>query len=111
MMEKTLTDKNWGKEVLNSNIPVMVDLWAEWCAPCFMIAPAVEEIAKKYEEKIKVGKLNIDENPDITGKYRVMGIPTLLFFNGGEEVDRIVGVVPKKDIEEKIEKILENKSA
>lgn len=110
-MEKTFTNENWEKEVLNSNLPVMVDLWAEWCAPCLMISPAVEEIAKKYEEKIKVGKLNVDKNPDITGKYRVMGIPTLLFFNGGEEADRIVGVVPKKVIEKKIEKILENKRA
>ena len=109
-MEKTFTDENWEKEVLKSPVPVMVDFWAVWCAPCFMIAPAVEEVAKKYEGKVKVGKLNVDENPATAGKYGVMGIPTLLFLNGGEVVERIVGVAPKKGIEDKIEKILENKN-
>lgn len=106
-MEKTFTDKNWRKEVLNSNIPVMVDFWAEWCAPCSMVAPAVEQVAQKYEGKVKVGKLNVDESPAVAGKYSIRGIPSLLFFNGGEEVDRIVGVAPKKVIQDKIEKILE----
>jgi len=109
MSEKVFSDENWGKEVLNSNIPVMVDFWAQWCAPCFMIAPAVEDIAREYKGKIKVGKLNVDENSVTARKYKIMGIPTLLFFNGGEEVDRIVGVVSKKVIEDKIKKILENK--
>lgn len=109
MPERTFTDVNWEKEVLNSEFPVMVDFWAQWCSPCFIIAPAVEEIAKEYEGTVKVGKLNVDENPEVAGKYRVMGIPTLLFFNGGELVDKIVGVAPKKVIKDKIERILENK--
>ena len=105
-MPEIFTDNSWKTEVLNSALPVVVDFWAEWCMPCHMISPIVEEIAKEYEGKIKAGKLNVDENPDVAGKYRVMGIPTLLFFNGGEVVDRIVGVVPKKVIEDKIEKTL-----
>lgn len=108
-MEKTFIDENWEDKVLNSNIPAMVDFWAGWCTPCSMVAPIVEEIAKKYPERIKVGKLNVDENPAIAGKYRIMGIPALLFFNG-EERERIVGVVPKKVIEDKIEKMLKEKA-
>ncbi len=107
MPEKIFNDENWKKEVLDSNLPVMVDFWAEWCMPCFMIAPVVEEIAKKYEGKIKIGKLNVDKNPALAEKYNIRGIPTLLFFKKGKIVDRIVGVAPKKVIESKIEKILE----
>jgi len=111
MAEKIFTDKNWESEVLNSDLPVMVDFWAEWCMPCYMIAPAVEKVAEAYDGKIKVGKLNVDENPVTAGKYRVMAIPTLLFFNEGKLVDRIVGVVSKKVIEDKIEKILEKEKS
>ncbi len=110
MSEMTLTDQIWDNEVLNSDLPVIVDFWAEWCAPCFMIAPVVEQIGEEYEGKIKVGKLNVDENQVTAGKYQVMAIPTLLFFNGGKLVDRVVGVVPKKILVEKIEKILEEKN-
>lgn len=110
MSEMTLTDQIWDNEVLNSDLPVIVDFWAEWCAPCFMIAPLIEQIGEEYEGKIKVGRLNVDENPVTAGKYRVMAIPTLLFFNGGKLVDRVVGVVPKKILVEKIEKILEEKN-
>ncbi len=110
MSEMTLTDQTWDNEVLNSNLPVIVDFWAEWCAPCFMIAPLIEQIGEEYEGKIKVGRLNVDENPVTAGKYRVMAIPTLLFFNGGKLVDRVVGVVPKKVLVEKIEKTLEEKN-
>jgi thioredoxin 1 len=110
MSEMTLTDQAWDNEVLNSDLPVIVDFWAEWCAPCFMIAPIVEQIGEEYEGKIKVGRLNVDENSVTAGKYRVMAIPTLLFFNGGKIVDRVVGVVPKKILVEKIEKILEEKN-
>lgn len=110
MSEMTLTDQIWDNEVLNSDLPVIVDFWAEWCAPCFMIAPLVEQIGEEYEGKIKVGRLNVDENQVTAGKYRVMAIPTLLFFNGGKLVDRVVGVVPKKILVEKIEKILEEKN-
>jgi len=110
MSEMTLADKTWDNEVLNSDLPVIVDFWAEWCAPCFMIAPLVEQIGEEYEGKIKVGRLNVDENQVTAGKYQVMAIPTLLFFNGGKLVDRVVGVVPKKILVEKIEKILEEKN-
>jgi len=106
MAEVTLTDQSWDNEVLNSNLPVIVDFWAQWCAPCSMIAPMVEQIGKKHEGKIKVGKLNVDENPLTAGKYQVMAIPTLLLFNGGKLVDRVVGVVPKKILVEKVENIL-----
>jgi len=110
MSEMTLTDQIWDNEVLNSDLPVIVDFWAEWCAPCLMIAPLVEQIGEEFEGKIKVGRLNVDENQVTAGKYRVMAIPTLLFFNGGKLADRVVGVVPKKILVEKIEKILEEKN-
>lgn len=110
MSEMILTDQTWDNEVLNSDLPVIVDFWAEWCAPCSMIAPVVEQMSEEYEGKIKVGKLNVDENQVTAGKYQVMAIPTLLFFNGGKLVDRVAGVVPKKILVEKIEKILEEKN-
>ncbi len=110
MSEMTLTDQTWDNEVLNSDLPVIVDFWAEWCAPCSMIAPVVEQMSEEYEGKIKVGKLNVDENQVTAGKYQIMAIPTLLFFNGGKLVDRVAGVVPKKILVEKIEKILEEKN-
>ena len=110
MSEIDLTDQTWDNEVLNSDLPVMVDFWAEWCAPCLMIAQMVAQIGEEYEGKIKVGRLNVDENPVTAGKYRIMAIPTLLFFNGGKLADRVVGVVPKKILVEKIKKILEGKS-
>ena len=110
MSQITLTDQTWDNEVLNSDLPVMVDFWAEWCAPCFMIAPVVEQIGEEYERKIKVGKLNVDKNPVTAGKYQIMAIPTLLFFNSGKLIDRVVGVVSKEILVEKIEKILEEKS-
>jgi thioredoxin 1 len=110
MAEINLTDQIWDSEVLNSALPVIVDFWAEWCAPCFMIAPVVEQIGQEYEGKIKVGKLNVDQNPLTAGKYQIMAIPSLLFFNGGKLVDRVVGVVSKRILVEKIEKILEEKS-
>lgn len=110
MSEMTLTDQTWDNEVLNSDLPVIVDFWAEWCAPCSMIAPVVEQMSEEYEGKIKVRKLNVDENQVTAGKYQIMAIPTLLFFNGGKLVDRVAGVVPKKILVEKIEKILEEKN-
>ncbi len=110
MSETDLTDQTWDDEVLNSDLPVMVDFWAEWCAPCLMIAQMVTQIGEEYEGKIKVGRLNVDENPVTAGKYRIMAIPTLLLFDGGKLADRAVGVVPKKILVEKIKKILEGKS-
>ena len=106
MSERTFTDQTWDQEVLNSDLPVVVDFWAQWYRPCSMIAPVVEEISQEYEGKIKVGKLNVDENPITPGKYQVKAIPTVLFFKGGKLVDTVVGVVPKKVFVEKIEKMI-----
>jgi len=106
MSERTFTDQTWDQEVLNSDLPVVVDFWAQWCGPCSMIAPVVEEISQEYEGRIKVGKLNVDENPITPGKYQVKAIPTVLFFKGGKPVDTVVGVVPKKAFVEKIEKMI-----
>jgi thioredoxin 1 len=106
----SLSEQSWKDEVINSEFPVVVDFWAEWCAPCHMITPILEELNKEYEGKIKVGRLNVDENPTIAGEYRIMGIPTLLFFRSGKLVDKVVGVVPKKALQDKIEMILKEES-
>lgn len=98
-----LTVDNWDKEVLQTNSLVMVDFWAAWCGPCRMIAPIVEELAKEYAGKIKVGKLNTDENPDVASKYKIMGIPTIMFFKDGQKIEQIVGIVPKSQIKTKID--------
>ena len=104
--EAVFTDNNFDEEVINSESPVLVDLWAEWCGPCRMIGPVIEEIANEYEGKIKVGKLNVDDNQKTAAKYGIRSIPTLLFFKGGELVDQIVGAQSKTKIAEVIEKIL-----
>ncbi|MGE0883391.1 MAG: thioredoxin [Blastocatellales bacterium] len=87
-----VTDANWATEVLGSDQPVLVDFWAAWCGPCRMLAPTVEAVAEKYQGKAKVVKLNVDENIDSPAKYGIRGIPTLVLFKNGEEVDRHVGV-------------------
>lgn len=87
-----ITDGNWDAEVLKSDQPVLVDFWAPWCAPCRMIAPTVEAVAQKFDGKAKVYKINVDENIETPGKYGVRGIPTLILFHNGQEVDRHVGV-------------------
>lgn len=99
------TDK-FDEEVLKSDVPVVVDFWAVWCGPCRMVAPIVDEISKEYEGKLKVLKLNTDENPDVAGKYRIMGIPTLMFFKDGQTVDQVVGAVPKSQLKSKIDALL-----
>ena len=105
-MAETFTSGNWNEKVLQSDKPVLVDFWAEWCGPCRMIGPIVEEIAKEYDGKAVVGKLNDDENGDIAGNYGIRSIPTLLVFKGGQIVDKIVGAVPKPSITQKIDAAL-----
>lgn len=101
-MEIKLTGNNFKKEILDSDIPALVDFWAPWCGPCNRVAPTVEKIAKEYQGKLKVGKLNVDEAPDVASQYNIMGIPTLMIFKNGKVVEVIVGVEPKEYIEEKI---------
>lgn len=102
MKPVTITDDNFEQEVLQSDIPVLIDFWAAWCGPCRMIAPIVEELAQEYDGKIKVGKLDVDENQQTAVKYGVRSIPTVLFFKNGEVADNIIGAVPKAAFEEKI---------
>ncbi len=97
------TDANFDEEVIKSDIPVLVDFWAVWCGPCKMIAPFVEELAIEYQGKVKVGKLDVDNNPDVSVKYGIRSIPTLLIFRDGEIVDQIIGSVPKQAIAQKLD--------
>ncbi|HAV22155.1 MAG: thioredoxin [Ignavibacteria bacterium GWA2_55_11] len=101
-----VTDANFDTEVLKSDKPVLVDFWAVWCGPCKMIAPAVEEIAKEYDGKLKVGKLDVDNNQQVSMKFGIRSIPTLLIFKSGRVVDQLVGAVPKRTLVEKITKHL-----
>ncbi len=91
----TLTEANWKDEVVSSDTPVLVDFWAPWCGPCRIIAPIIEELAEEFEGKVKVGKLNTDENPNIAMQYGIRAIPTVILFKGGEVVDTRIGVQPK----------------
>ncbi|MDP4289573.1 MAG: thioredoxin [Bacteroidota bacterium] len=104
-MALEFTDANFDELVIKSEKPVVVDLWAEWCGPCRMLTPIVEEMAKEYEPRAVIGKLNVDDNPAITAKYSVRNIPTLLFFKGGELADKQVGAVPKSTLVGKLEKL------
>jgi len=101
-MEVKTTDSNFKQDVLESDIPVLVDFWAEWCGPCHMVAPIVETIAKEYKGKLKVCKLNVDEAPQTSSEYSIMSIPTLAIFKNGKVVDKIIGVVPKEELVAKI---------
>jgi thioredoxin 1 len=101
-----LKDDNFEEEVLKSTKPVLVDFWAEWCGPCRMVAPIIEELAEAYKDKVKVAKLNVDENKNIPTKYGIRSIPTLLLFLNGEVVDQIIGAVPKNNIESILKKVI-----
>jgi thioredoxin 1 len=101
-----VTTATWEKEVINFAGLVMIDFWAVWCGPCRIIAPTVEELSKEYTGKVKMLKLNTDENPDIASKYKIMGIPTLMFFKDGQKVDQVVGAVPKPQLKAKIDSLL-----
>jgi thioredoxin 1 len=100
------TTANWENEVLKTQGLVMIDFWAAWCGPCRMISPTVEELAKEYGDKLKVMKLNTDENSEIASRYKIMGIPTIMFFKDGVKLDQIVGVVPKQQLKGKIDSFL-----
>jgi thioredoxin 1 len=101
-----ITDSNFQEVVLQSDKPVLVDFWAEWCGPCRMVGPVVEELAKDYEGKAVIGKVNVDENPNISVQFGIRNIPALLFFKNGEVVDKQIGAVPKSVLADKLEKQL-----
>jgi thioredoxin 1 len=105
-MAVELTDSNFEDLVVNSDKPVVVDFWAEWCGPCRMVAPVVEELSKDYEGKALVGKVDVDANNEISAKYGIRNIPTILFLKNGEVVDKQVGAAPKAALAEKLEKLL-----
>lgn len=104
MAEVVITNDNFESEVLKSELPVLVDFWAVWCGPCKVLSPLVEELAHEYEGKLKVGKVNVDEENDLSTKYQILSIPTLKFFKGGQEVGEIIGAAPRTTIEAEIKK-------
>ena len=99
-----VTDANFDQEVLKSDQPVLIDFWAVWCGPCKALSPIVDEVAQSYSGKVKVAKMNVDQNPGTPGRYGIRGIPTLLLFKGGQVKEQIVGYVPKETIEKAIDK-------
>lgn len=102
----TLTDDNFQREVLETFEPVLVDFWADWCAPCQITAPVIEELAAEFDGRVKVGKLDIDHNTHVPAQYGIRSIPTLLFFKDGQIVDDVVGAVPKKVLTDKLNTLL-----
>jgi thioredoxin 1 len=100
-----LTDQNFEQEVLNSEVPVLVDFWAEWCMPCKMLTPTIEKLAKDYEGKVKVGKVDTDSNRDTALKYSISNIPTVILFKGGEMSQRFVGLRPEKDFKAALDEV------
>ncbi len=104
MSEVVITEANFQKEVLESDTPVLIDFWAEWCGPCKVLSPIVEELAKEYEGKLKVGKVDVDAEGNLAMRYNVMSIPTLKFFNKGQVTAEMVGAAPKAVVEAEIKK-------
>lgn len=102
-MVNQFTADNFNAEVLQSDLPVFVDFYADWCGPCKMMSPVISQLADQYDGKIKVGKINVDQNPDLAQKYGIMSIPNMVFFKNGEPVDRVIGAVPKSQMQAKFE--------
>ncbi|MFM1999268.1 MAG: thioredoxin [Bacteroidota bacterium] len=105
-MAVEITDANFAEVAMNSDKPVMIDFWAEWCGPCRMVTPIVEEMANDYDGRAVIGKVNVDENPDISAKFGIRNIPTIIFLKGGQVVDKSVGAVPKNVLTEKMEALM-----
>jgi thioredoxin 1 len=101
---QTLTDNNFDQSVIKSSVPVLVDFWAEWCGPCRRLAPTVDELATDYDGRVVVGKLNVDDNPNVSFRYNIRGIPTLLLFKAGQIVEQVVGLADKDSLKKIIEK-------
>lgn len=106
MMELMITDQNFEEEVKNSDLPVMVDFFAQWCGPCKMMGPLVAQLAEEYNGKCKIGKCDIDENQKLVTEFRIMSVPTFIFFKGGEAVASLTGAVSKKELQAKIEQVM-----
>ncbi|MEJ5285219.1 MAG: thioredoxin [Brevinematia bacterium] len=102
----SLKQQDFDKEVVNSNIPVLLDFWAEWCPPCRMIAPLLEQLSEEYQGKVKIMKVNVDDEPDLATQFGITNIPTLLFFKGGSPYEKIVGAVPKQKIKDILDKMI-----
>ncbi len=105
-MAKEISGGEFNKEVLQSQIPVLVDFWAPWCGPCLMVAPALEAISSKYQGKLKVVKVNVDNNQEVAAKYGIMSIPTMMVFKGGKQVDSLIGALPQAAIEDRIKRFV-----
>ena len=104
-MAKEITDSNF-KELINSDQPLVVDFWAPWCGPCKMLGPVIDELSNEFEGKAIIGKMNVDENSEVSSQFGIRSIPTILFFKNGEQVDKVVGLLTKPALEEKIKSLL-----
>ena len=106
MVDKTFTDQNFEDEVIKNEQPVLVDFWAPWCAPCRIVSPIIEELAKEYEVKLKVGKVNVDENPNSASRFGIMSIPSILIFKNGQPVKTMIGAQSRENFKKGIEEVL-----